>query len=280
MSATDQNRILTAFRICLGLLMMLESFQIWSSIDSLYGPYGFLEAGLMNAISGWSAPSFADFFELHGINYLSFLHLLFWVRWIFLLTFTFGFWQRTSTAALWLFQVVIMASGSVSSYGVDRYFHVFLFILVWMPLLKPEWTLRVMQIALLITYINAGASKAVGVEWLNGEAVWRVFNLPEFSRISFLWMAQLPWLPMILGWATLLFEIFYIVGVWIPRLRLVWILAIIGMHLSIALFMGLVNFGVAMALINIILFWPVIESECNWIIQKLPQLNWFNRTTN
>jgi hypothetical protein len=266
------ERVLAYFRIALGLTMMVETIQIWDSLADLYGPYGFLEAALMNAVAGRSAPSYAAYFEQRGWSYPQLLSALFWLRWIFLATFTLGLFTRLSTFALWLLQTFILASGALSSYGLDRYFHMFTFLQIWMPagreLSLDRWraalpagpapgarlSLRVLQFALLITYLNAGIAKAQGEEWWSGDAVWRVLHMPEFQRASFLWMADHAWLPKLLCWSTLFLETFYIVGVWVPRVGTLWVAAIVGMHLGIASFMNLVSFGIALALFNVILF--------------------------
>ena len=263
-------RPLAGLRIVLGLMMMIETITIWSSIDDLYGPFGFLEAGLMNAIAGTSAPSFAGWFEARGWNYSIFLHALFWIRWGALIGFIVGWKTRFNTVILWAFQSFIIFSGLFSSYGVDRYFHLFLFLLMFMPCgaawsvegmgsdPKPtawaRYSLRLLQICLLMTYLNAGVAKMLGFEWWNGDAVWRALHLPEFQTVSFLWMGQYPIVPKILSVATLIFETFYVIAVWIPGVGILWSLAIIGMHFGIAAFMGLVNFGITMALINVTLF--------------------------
>lgn len=268
--APGDPRPLAGLRIVLGLMMMVETVSLWSFLDELYGPYGFLEAGLMNAIGGTSAPSFAQIVESNGWDYSGFLYSVFGLRWIALLTFTFGYRTRVSTVALWAFQSFIIFSGLFSSYGVDRYFHLFLFLLIWMPTgaawsmdaygkgWRPQpsyrYSLRVLQICLLMTYLNAGLSKSAGFEWWNGDAVWRAVHMPEFQTLSFMWMSDSPIVPKSLSLMTLFFETFYLIGAWIPGVGPLWTFVIIGMHLGIATFMSLVNFGITMALINSVLF--------------------------
>jgi Vitamin K-dependent gamma-carboxylase len=270
-------RWLGALRIGMGVMLAVEATQIWRSLDDLYGPYGFLEAALMNAVAGTSAPSFATYFEAHGWNYSVILHALFALRWVVLVMFTAGFFSRSSTVFLWGFQTLIMFSGTFSNYGVDRYFHLLLFLMMWMPTgaawsvdnfqkkIRESWAstyaLRITQIAILMTYLNAGVAKGLGHEWWNGDAIWRALHMPEFQRYSFLWMGDWPLVPKLLGWATLFFETFYIFGVWIPGVGLVWTLIMISMHLGISAFMGLVNFGITMSLINVALF----------IVPKMPE---------
>ncbi len=261
---------LAFLRITLGLMMMLELLRVYPSLDELYGAHSFLQVGLMDAVFGRTAPSFAGFFEGFGISYGFVLRFILSLRWVFLTGFVLGFRTRLCTFMVWLTQVFFIYSGAFSSYGVDRYFHLILFLMLWMPigeawsldarksLPKPSsqarFSLRFLQLSVLITYLDAGASKAQGQEWWNGEAIWRSLHLPDFHQFDFYWMASYPRIPQTLGIGTMILEAFYCVAVWIPGLSTLWITAIIFLHLGIALFMGLVNFGVTLALINVGLF--------------------------
>lgn len=82
-------------------------------------------------------------------------------------------------------------------------------------------------------------------------------------------MGDIPLIPKVLGWTTLFLETFYFIGVWIPGIGILWTLAMIGMHLGIAAFMGLVNFGMTMALMNVALFLLPLERRS---FQKLASL--------
>jgi len=59
---------------------------------------------------------------------------------------------------------------------------------------------------------------------------------------------------MLAGWGTLVVEIGYPFFIWPRRTRKVWAFAIIGLHLCIALFMGLVFFASLMILLTSCLF--------------------------
>ncbi|RZA08884.1 MAG: alpha/beta fold hydrolase [Proteobacteria bacterium] len=263
---------LALFRIALGLMMLVEAALIYPSLNDLYGPRGFLDATLMRAVSGKNLPAYAGIVEQWGIPYLSLLLGIFWVRTVAIVAFTLGIFTKPANITLWLAQAFFMASGPLSSYGLDRYFHVFLFILVFFPSgkalsidawrkagqLSSGWRerfgLRLCQIALLLTYLNAGLAKSVGFEWWSGDAIWRVLHLPEFTQAEFWWMADYPIVPKVLGIGTVALETFYILGVWLPYAGAAWVLAIIGMHLGISALMNLMNFGLGMALFNGVLF--------------------------
>ena len=59
---------------------------------------------------------------------------------------------------------------------------------------------------------------------------------------------------MLAGWGTLMVEIGYAFLIWPRRTRKAWCIATIGLHLGLALFMGLVFFSALMILLTVCLF--------------------------
>ncbi|MBX3033962.1 MAG: hypothetical protein KF865_08555 [Bdellovibrionaceae bacterium] len=268
--APGDPRPLALLRVGLGAMMALEWILIAPNLQELFGPHGFLEIRLMDAVSGPSTASFAAEIAALGLPYGLALWIFYGIRCYAILGFTLGLGTRFHTVLLWITQVLVMRSGVFAVYGVDRYFHLLLFPMMFLrtdgalslrrrgPAEKPDWRstfgLRWLQILILLTYLDAGLSKAAGPGWWDGNAIWRCLNMPEFRVWDFTWMAQVPWLPKLIGWSTLFFETFYPIAAFIPFVGGLWALVIIGMHLGIALFMGLGIFGVTMALINFTLF--------------------------
>lgn len=270
--APRDDRALSFGRVALGLALASEWYFVSGHLSSLYGPTGFLQANLMRFVDGWTFPVLSQGIEAYGVSYLSALAAFAALRWLAIVLFTAGYLQRPATVFLWLSQAVLMQSGSHSSYGIDRYFLVLLFLYLFIPtrpLLplrrfvsreggkrSPElgFALRYVQLALLVIYVDAGISKALGYDWWTGDAIFRALHLPEFRQLSLLWLADYPWLPRMIGWATMFFEAFYIVGVWVPVVGSLWIIAMIGMHLGIAALMGLTNFGLTLAALNVTFF--------------------------
>ena len=280
--APSQGEALSALRIVVGLAMLVEAVVLWPYRNELFGPMGFLQVHLLDFLTGPTIPGLA---VQHGVpvgTYLVFLKVVYLVHVGSLVFFTLGAGTGAMAVAVWLTKAFLVNSGNYSSYGVDSYFHNIAFLLALFPCGRhwsldswrrkeaaaplPSCTLglRMIQIFLLMTYINAGVGKGVGAQWWTGEAIWGSLNLPEFSHFgSFAWMASVPWVPRLLGWATVLIEALYFLGVWIPRLGTAWVLAIAGMHLGIALFMGMYQFGITLAAINVVLFlepWRLVSS--------------------
>jgi hypothetical protein len=271
--APSDGRGLASLRIVLGAAMAIEALLVFPYIIELYGPFGYLQADLIEAITGRAIPGLLHRAGLDPGTYGLVLTSFFLVHFSFALAFLLGFKTRAANVGLWLTQTIIINSGYYSSYGVDRYFQNFLFILMLSPAVKmwsidgrregkvesprASWTfgLRLVQLFLLMTYADAGLSKALGSDWWSGEAIWRTLNQPEFRRFNFLWLHHVPWVPVVLGWATMFVEGFYFAGAYVKRLGTAWTLAIIGLHLGIASMMGgLTLFGLTLAGVNVAAF--------------------------
>ena len=111
-----------------------------------------------------------------------------------------------------------------------------------------------MQFHLCVIYLGAGLGKAMGRQWWNGEAIWQAVSQPAFSTFDLSWLASHPWIPMLAGWSTMIVEIGYAFLVRPRRTRTMWCLATIGLHLGMAIFMGLVFFASVMILLTSCLF--------------------------
>lgn len=114
--------------------------------------------------------------------------------------------------------------------------------------------LRVLQLHLCISYFCSGMEKAQGIQWWNGELLWRALSLPVYYQFDMSWLAQWPVLSMIGGWTTLVFELGYSVFIWPRATRRFWIAGMVGLHLGIAIFLGLGLFGLIMCVLTVSVF--------------------------
>ena len=56
------------------------------------------------------------------------------------------------------------------------------------------------------------AEKLSGFNWRNGESVWKALHLPNFTNdfnVDVTWLGAYPWVFVILGWSTIIIELFY-----------------------------------------------------------------------
>jgi hypothetical protein len=264
--------LLALFRIALGSTMLFELLRTSPSLFDLFGPNGFLQNDLMEMVTqAWAIPIDRVAAALH-LPYRWLLGGIFGAQIVFLSLFIVGIRTRWAAGGVWAIQTVFMNTGFLSIYGLDRYFHAFIFVCLFAPLdsvwswesarrgPRPEPTtesliaLRVLQIVLLATYLIAGAAKMRGTDWWTGDAIWRAVNVPDFRQWDMLWLAHFPVALKLLCWGTLALEGGYFFAVWIPGLRRPWALGVITLHIGIAIFMGLRLFGASLVIFNAILF--------------------------
>ena len=111
---------------------------------------------------------------------------------------------------------------------------------------SARMSIRLIQLHLCAIYFWAGHAKLKGSSWWTGDAMWRVLANEEYQTIDLTWMAWVPWLPYLIAHITILWEVFFVVLVWNPRLRPLILLAGVAMHLGIGAFLGMWTFGLIM----------------------------------
>jgi len=118
-----------------------------------------------------------------------------------------------------------------------------------------SWTanvsLRAIQIHLSLIYLSSGLGKLQGQSWWDGTAIWDAMMTSGSRVIDFRWLAHLgdfavSLLSGGLGAGTLAFEIGFAFLIWNRELRPYLLAAAVGLHLGIAIALGLVAFSAAM----------------------------------
>ena len=90
------------------------------------------------------------------------------------------------------------------------------------PAMIAPWSVRLMQIQLVIIYLFNGINKlnlSETNDYLTGEAVYWVLNDLTLTRLAYDMLLAPLWLCRLLSWGTLVFELGFVVFVFIPRLR-------------------------------------------------------------
>lgn len=125
-----------------------------------------------------------------------------------------------------------------------------------LDILLNNFSVIAARIQIAMMYAVAGIYKLTGDTWINGTALLYVFNNPEYSLPYFSgWMGQQFWLIDMVTNTTLLFQLLFPIAVWFLSVRkyVLWIGSLF--HITIALYMGIFDFGIIM-LIMYILFYP------------------------
>lgn len=271
---------LAVFRIGLASILMVQALAMYKSFLNFFANTGFVQGEVSGMISDPSLPRLnwlCDFFSLMGLNEsisLTIVGLLYVASLLFLLC---GVFTRWAAFFSWFLHWSLMNTGYSGAYGADMYAHIFLFYLILFPSneafamdrlfygisKEPSYQarlgIRIIQIHMCVSYLASGLEKATGAQWWNGEIIWRALNTPGYSTLDFHWLAQVPFLPMVLGWIVLAIEIFYCVMIWPKKTRPFWIAATCILHLGIATFLNLKIFGILMCIPTFALF--AISSE-------------------
>jgi hypothetical protein len=122
--------------------------------------------------------------------------------------------------------------------------------------------IRLMQLHLCIIYLFSGLGKAMGETWWDGSAMWLAVANYEYQSIDLTWLAGSPELLSLLAHATVAWELSYSALVW-PRLTRPLVVAMsVPIHLGIALFLGMMTFGLAMIIANLAFVSP-------WVVRAV-----------
>ncbi|WP_405409038.1 hypothetical protein [Streptomyces decoyicus] len=122
-------------------------------------------------------------------------------------------------------------------------------------LAAPLHNLGVAAVAVQIclVYVVSGLYKVQGGAWQDGTALFYVLRVPEFSWPGVSELVYGNDLLVYLGtYATVLFLVYFPLGVLVPALRPWAAVASIGFHVSIALLMGLTGFALTMVACDLI----------------------------
>ena len=212
---------------------------------------------------------------------------LFSIGWLLLL----GLFCRITAVAAWLLYLCTVKSAGLMSYGMDNFTTIGLFYLAIAPL-PDHYSLdrriwksktedphllgffrRVLQLHVCIIYFFSGVAKSIGAGWWDGTSLWRSLRLPPYDILpSQLVITFAPVLPA-LGIAVCLLEICYPIFIWPSKTRSIWLLGICGMHVAIAVTMGLYLFALIMIVLNLAAFGPCADRKhndtTNLAVQKL-----------
>ena len=185
-----------------------------------------------------------------------------------------GLFCRSSAIVAWFFYLCSVKSGNLLTYGVDNFATIGLFYLILAPF-PDRYALdrklgkipikdrhlhgffrRLLQLHLSVIYFSSGIAKCLGTGWWNGESMWRALTRPPFNIIPVHTVLSGRALLPILGIAICLLETGYAVFIWLKKTRLVWLIAVVCMHIAIGLTMGLYLFASVMIVLNVAAFGP------------------------
>jgi hypothetical protein len=272
--------MLGPIRLLLGLLMCWNWLNLGLDLSDWLGADGWLPLAsaveLRESTIPWSW-SFWDFTPLWAITPLYLLSFAVLISW------TMGVQCRISGPLVWLIHYSTMRRLPVMLFGFDSIIGTYILYLAvtgsggesvsvdrWLQSRRQSAApqpstvrigsviaLRLIQLQLCLIYGAAGLSKLQGEPWWNGTAAYFLVANSEFRGLSLLetmgenasFMAICTFIPL---WT----EILYPVLIWSKTWRPLLIILAIGMHLAIALTLGLWEFSLAMIAANMAFISP------------------------
>jgi Vitamin K-dependent gamma-carboxylase len=266
-------RPLAVLRIGIATALIGEAAMVAPHLHDYYGPVGLVQLPLSEAFAHWSLPSLALLTRLcssAGVADSTTVQVAFAVYVVALHLLLLGCWTRIAAVASWLLFLAFKKAGSVSAYGGFEFAQIALFYCALFPVggalsidairhpappsLAASIGVRLLQLHLCIVYGASGIEKSLGEQWWSGEAIWRALMRPGLVGFDFSWLADHPLLAKAACWGTMLCEAGYPLFIWIRRTRRIWLLAIIGLHVGIAITLGLVFFSAVMIVLNVAAF--------------------------
>ncbi|MFB1483287.1 hypothetical protein [Corallococcus sp. RDP092CA] len=282
-SAPSSPQPLGVLRMGVAALLLIQAWSLSESLPELLGDRGWVPWSVSEAMASPAVPRVdavvaalapLGISQVAGIQALAFAYV------VALLGLLLGLHTRLSAVVAWILHTVLLNSISFFSYGVETFAHISLFYCAVMPVgaafsldaragrtsvvhsALATLSLRVLQVHLCLIYLSTGLEKLLGPVWRDGTAIWEVLMQPQYGQFDFAWLAAVPWLVKLATWGTLVVEGGYAFCVWPRRTRGLWVALTLGMHLGIAVMMGLWMFSAMMAVLTFAAFgWPLVAES-------------------
>jgi hypothetical protein len=273
---------LGVLRIGLGLQVIFYCLSLWPDWNFVFlgGGNGLISRDLTEAVFTLDCPflpRLSWFVEIGSHLWLRETTVLSITLFCFLASgcfLTAGLCCRSAAIVAWFLHLAAATSGGLMTYGVDNFMTIGLFYLMWSPLpdrfaldsrfwrrraRDPQllgFFQRVLQLHLCFIYFFGGLDKCLGLGWWNGASVWRALLRPPFNVIPPQILVHWSYLLPPIGILVCLIETGYPVFIWSKNTRLIWLTAVLTMHIGIALAMGLYLFASIMIILNLAAFGP------------------------
>jgi hypothetical protein len=149
------------------------------------------------------------------------------------------------------------------------------------PSTAANVAIRLIQVHMCIVYLFGGISKMQGTTWWNGSAVWYAVANHEYQSIDMTWLVHFPFVVALMTHATVFWETFYCVLIWPKQTRPLFLAMAVAVHGGIALFLGMITFGLAMIIANLAFVPPELVAACvNAVSQRIRRMLQPGTTTN
>ncbi|BBO34912.1 HTTM domain-containing protein [Lacipirellula parvula] len=131
------------------------------------------------------------------------------------------------------------------------------------PSTAANVAIRLLQLHLCVVYFFSALAKIEGNTWRVGTAMWWAAANYEYQSLPLTWMADWPFLIAFFTHLTVFWELSYAFLVWNRFTRPWMIWTAVAVHGGIAMFMGMITFGLAMIFANFSFLKP--ETVRRWV---------------
>ena len=290
LSEPASPRPLAIMRIGLASVLLLQGLALSVHLLDLYGNHGVVQWIVTDPAVGQAVPRIRWLVEVlgrFGVDDGTAVRGLFAVYLGSLAALLLGYRTRSAALVAWFTHLMMNTSATATVYGVDSFANIALFYCTWMPVgaafsadraagrTSDEPTafarlaLRVLQIHLCVVYLATGIEKSMGADWWNGEAIWSSLMRSDLCKFDMSWLAQYPLVAVLAGWGTLAVELGYALFIWPKQTRRLWAVSTIGMHVGIAIFLGLASFAALMSVLTFSAFCVSAEPTATPVFAEL-----------
>ncbi|MCR9117645.1 MAG: HTTM domain-containing protein [bacterium] len=261
---------IAVIRICVGA-MLFYTHLVWSkNLAAFLGPDSWITSEAARELTADSY-MWSPLFHTESMALIWPLHI---AGLIVFAMFTVGLFSRTTSVLSFLIAVAYCNRLNGALYGLDQINTMLTLYVMLAPsgaifsvdryikrLRTGQWpevepsiaaniATRLIQIHLCVIYFFGGVSKMKGLYWWDGSAAWAAVANYEYQSLNVTWISRVPFIVGLLSHATLLWETTYAALIWPKRTRPIMLAMAVAVHGGIALFMGMITFGVIMIVAN------------------------------
>jgi hypothetical protein len=264
-------RRLAMLRIGYALLALWAYVPMLDELDWLLGDPGTFSVD--SRLEHWSDARWNVYANpLWQVRDLAVIQGIFTLGLVSLVCVGLGLGTRVTFPLAWVLLLSAANRNPVWADGSDAMLRVFGFYMLFMPLGRAwsldalifkrerprpsKWPLRLFQIQVAILYVKTGTIKILEERWREGEAVWHALSAQTYWRFDASWFFQQRWFEWFTNaatYGTLVFELGFPL-MFFRRLRPAMLVAGLGLHIGIFIFLSLGGFSEAI-LWTYLAFW-------------------------
>jgi hypothetical protein len=294
---------LALVRIC-GGAMLLYTHAVWSlNLNAFLGREGWLNsktAALLNQDAAGHNYAWSYLYYIDSPALLWTLHIAALVVFAML---TVGLFTRITSVLAWAITIAYCNRLTGTLFGLDQmnaFIATYLMVgdsggawsldrwlasrrasptthhspLTYSPRVSTNIATRLLQIHMCVIYLFGGIAKMRGETWWDGTALWYAFAQLEYQSLDMTWLVHYRWLLALLTHVTVFWETFYCFLVWPKLTRPICLAMAVGVHLGIAVCLGMKTFGLVMIIGNLAFVYPeTVRDVVGWVCKPLARFS-------